>query len=121
MAGWDDLVLAGQPRLIDYYFETTAGVDWKFIVGPFTDASGDAVDLSAATYVCKVTANRGGGEIVEWDVTGDADGYLTGVVGDADTGVSPRQGFWYCRGTLSGAVVQFWGPGLSPFLIYEGV
>lgn len=119
MAGWDDLVLAGQPRLVNYYFETTAGVDWKFVVGPFTDGAGDAVDLSTATFECKVTA--GGGVVATWTVTGDADGYLTGTLDDANTGVDPGQCFWYCVGVLSGARVQFWGPTLSPFLIHEGV
>lgn len=120
MADWDDLVLAGQPRLVNYEFETTTGVDWEFVVGPFGPRDGEPVDLSEGEFECKVLLN--GQVVAEWDVTGDAEGFLTGTIDDADTPSAGGQGFWYCVGEKDGKRVQFWGPGVeSPFLINQGV
>lgn len=124
MATWDDLVMAAQPRLINYPFDTTENADWKFKVGPF-GAPGSPADLSGATFECKVLTEVAGDEVVAWSVTGDSSGYLTGTLDDGSTAslagsVNPRKCVWYCHGTLSGAKLYFWGPTGSPFLIEQG-
>ncbi|MCW2496392.1 hypothetical protein [Jatrophihabitans sp.] len=126
MSGWADLVLRGQPRLMDYEFEVTEGKDWGFALEDFTDGAGTAIDMSAATFVCEALTDVDGAVVATWTVTGDASGNLTGVLSDASTAglatgatrFKPRQILWYCEGTLAGAVVQFWGPANSPFLIW---
>lgn len=59
-----------------------------------------------------------------WTVTGGADGSVTGVVTDANSAglagsSNPRACVWYCKGSLSGDVVQFWGPSNSNFYIHQ--
>lgn len=126
MSGWADLVLRGQPRLLDFEFEVTEGKDWGFELEGFADATGVAVDLSTATFECKALTDVDGSVVATWTVTGTVGGGLVGVLSDASTAglasgatrSKPRRVLWYCEGTLSGAVVQFWGPAGSPFLIW---
>jgi hypothetical protein len=131
VTGWADLVLRGQPRLLDHEMAVTEGADWGFVLETFTDAAGDAVDLSGATFECKVLtdlldATPAGVVVATYTVTGDVNGVLTGTLDDATTvglgaGASKyrgRQLIWYCFGTLAGAKVQFWGPAESPFSIW---
>lgn len=126
MAGWADLVLRGQERLLDFEFAGTEGTDWGFALDDFTDAAGAVVDMSAATFVCKIITAVGGTDVATWTVTGTALGSLTGTLADTLTvnlaagsaATTPRRCLWHCRGTLAGAVVQFWGPMASPFYVY---
>lgn len=128
MAGYPDLVARAQPRLLDFQFAATEGTDWKFTLTGFVDGAGDDIDLSGATFECKVLTDLlddGGAVVATWTVTGGATGTLTGTLADATTaglaaGASrfqPRQCIWYCFGTLSGNKVQFWGPTNSTFSI----
>jgi hypothetical protein len=130
MSGWADLVLRGQPRLLDHEMKVTEGADWGFVLEGFVDGAGNAVDLSTATFECKaltdlLDATPAGSVVATWTVTGDAAGALTGVLDDATTagkgtGATKHRGrqlIWYCFGTLSGAKVQFWGPSGSPFVV----
>lgn len=125
MAGWSDLVRRAQPRLLNFRFWGTEGTDWGFHVGQFKDIAGDPVDFTGAAFTCKVLTDVDGSTVATWTVTGDSNGYLTGTLADSSTagtatGATRNQGrfcIWYCVGTKSGEVVQFWGPSGSPFII----
>lgn len=98
------------------------------MLSQWVDTAGDPIDLSGVTFECKVLSDlldEGGAVVATYTVTGGADGSLTGTLADASTAglaagataSAPRRCIWYCRGTLAGAKVQFWGPSNSTFTI----
>src|SRR3989304_755034 len=113
MAGWDDLVKRAQPRLLNLRADFTAGTDWAWTLSAFKDSLGNPVDLSTATFECKVI-DLGSAPVATWTVTGAVDGTLSGTLDDATTaalssGATIRQArklHWYCTGTKAGAGVQ---------------
>ena len=126
MAGWADLQARAHPCLLNYRDAYTEGTDWAFELVGFTDVAGDDVDMSTATFDCKVLTDLDGTVVATWTVTGTSDGRLLGTLADATseglgigaTKDTPRRCLWHCQGTLSGVKIQFWGPAGSPFYIY---
>lgn len=126
MAGWADLQKRQNPCLLNHQLAETEGTDWAFELATFTDVAGNVIDMSTATFDCKVLTDLDGIVVATWTVTGTADGRLLGSLADASTtgtgaGATkdqPRHCVWYCRGTLGGVKVQFWGPAGSSFEIY---
>lgn len=119
-----DLVLRAQPRLMNVKFRGTEGMDWGIRLRP--RIGGQTIDWTGVDFDCHVLTGVGGSSVAEWDITGDADGWLEGVLPDAEAAglalaFNPRILTWYCEGSLAGAKAMIWGPSMSPFNIVQGV
>jgi hypothetical protein len=133
MAGITDLVRRASSseggRLLNVYTDLTEGTTWRRDFDQIVDDAGTAIDLSAATIVCKVVSTVVGAtadaEVLTLTATGGV-GTLSVSATSSETanlavGASksaPRKCWWYCTVTSGGSKVPFWGPSGSPFNIY---
>ena len=121
------LVDQAQPAIVDGGVEAAAteGRTWRWTFIDITDASGDPIDLTSVTGVCKVWTEVGGPVVVSLDVSGlpgeftvSLDEALT--VGLADTATHKGRGcVWGCWLDDGTDEVQIWGPSNSPFVIFQ--
>jgi hypothetical protein len=125
VTGFADLVLRAQPRLANVNIDVTEGRTFRFNITDLEDGAGAAIDLTAATIVCKVVTDVDGSDVVTLTGTGSSGGLS--ITASAATMASlavgatkyePRQCLWYCKVTSGTDVVQFWGPEASNFLIW---
>ena len=126
MAGFTDLLAAGQPALVGGGCDAagTEGRSWRWELTGFTDGAGAAVDLSTGyTFDCRILTAVDGTTVATPTVTGSSGGLTITVPPGTTSGLANGLSRRACRWTLTvtqtstSSQLQVWGPTNSRFWI----
>lgn len=131
MAGFHDLVLAGQPAILSdgCQARATEGMTWEWTITGFNDAAGNPVDLSAVTATCTIYDSPAATTTVTTlTATGTAGGAITISKDEAATvnlaaGADSRGQricYWSLKLNNGTDTVAVWTAPVSKFIITKG-